>query len=203
MRVGIGALVGDVMARLGEIAGPCGSPASGSVACPEDIVALRARSFLGEEGSRLILEAPAVSDGSGLHDSDGMRISEPAAMRLMPCGLYGAEVRLPDGFLRLASVRMASWRKGVDSACSSGSAQWHRQWSSYPGIAGCPEAPRAYVDSDSGGLLLRAVGSAEADDALEWLTVWPVPSPDEEGCFHFPAALYPRLVGAIAGRLLQ
>ena len=198
MRVGIDGLVGDVMARLGELAAPCRSAESGSLAWPEDIVALRARSFLGEEGSRLIMEAPAGLDGAG-----GMRISEVAAMRLMPCGLYGAELRLPGGFLRLASVRMAGWRKGVDTAFSAGSAQWHRQWSSYPGIAGCPEAPRAYVDSDSGGLLLRAVGSVEADDALDWLTVWTVPALEEDGCFLFPETLYPQLVGAIAERLMQ
>lgn len=198
MRVGIDGFVSDVMARLGEIARPCGPQESCAVPWPEDIVALRARSFLGEEGSRLIMEAPA---GSACHG--GMCMAEVAAMRLMPCGLYGAEVRLPDGFLRLGSVMMAGWRKEVDSAASAGTAGWHRQWSPYPGIAGCPEEPRAYVDRDAHGLLLRAVGSPDADDPLEWLSVWTVPALDDDGCFLFPAALYPQLVGAVAGRLMQ
>lgn len=200
MRFTIERLQTDVMARLGEIARPQG-PLSGTSALdgvpwPEDIIGKRAASYLGEVGSKLIMEASASEFGSGVSDS-GREVS----WRLMPCGLYGAEVRLPGGFLRLVSVMMSGWRRSVVSAVMPESPEWSRQWSAEAGIAGCPERPRAYVDCDGAGSLLRLVGSESEEDALEWLCGWSVPSVNEEGEFEFPESLYGDLVGAITEKL--
>ena len=201
MRYSLHKLQTDVMARLGEIARPQGlaqsQSCSGDVPWPEDIIGLKARSLLPEVGAGLIREAPSGSDWTDPSDW-----SDPAAgMRELPCGLYAAEVRLPAGFLRLVSVKMSGWRGGVYSLPRPEMSDWNRQWSPHPAIAGCPEWPRAYLDSDSNGMLLRLVGSSTADDTPEWLHILTVPEVDEQGNFEFPAALYPELVGAIAEKL--
>lgn len=185
----------DVMARLGEIARPQSQLPESAVPCPEDIVALRAASLLDDVGSRLIREASLETLGAGVP------IEPEVMMRLMPCGLYGAILRLPEGFLRLTSVRMSGWRRSVSSIVFPESADWERQWSSETGIAGCPERPRAYIDSDREGRLLRLLGSVDSSDTLDKLGVWTVPSPGEDGGFDFPETLYAELVGTIAAKL--
>ena len=198
MKYSMTALQTDVMARLGEIARPQGALDSGGVPWPEDIVALRVSALLAEIGSRLLMDASAEALGGALRllsDSD-------VGMRLMPCGLYGAEVRLPEGFLRLASVKMAGWRRSVVDLIGPDSAEWAGQWSPEPGIAGCPDRPRAYLDRDSEGLLLRLVGSESGEDVPEWLGVVDVPVVDGAGGFDFPESLYPELVGNIARDLV-
>lgn len=199
MTYGIEQLVSDVMERLGEISRPH-TPSGGQVPedvgvpWPEEAVALKARGLLAAEGSRLLREASVDDLGCG-----GMDLSGVEAVKVsMPCGLYAAEVRMPEGYLRFAGARMSEWSRGATEVLERGSSGWSRQWSSEPGIAGCPVRPRAYLDSDSGGLLLRLVGSVSADDSLEWLGVWCVPELDAEGRFGFPAGLYFRLVEAIA-----
>ena len=191
-------LKSDVSARLGEIARPQGRLSESSVPWPEEIVALRAVSLLAECGSRLLREAPLVSLAGGADVSSECELR----MRVMPCGLYAAEVRLPGGFLRLESVRMSEWRRSVFTPVLPDSPKWSRQWSAEPGIAGCPGAPEVYVDSDGKGMLLRLVGSGSSDDSLAHLAVWRVPEPDEEGKFDFPESLYADLVADISGRLV-
>ncbi len=188
MRYNLQQLVSDVMARLGEIARPQSQLGDMGIPWPEDIVALRDGAVLGGVGARLILESPLEHLGAG------MPVEEVATMRSMPCGLYGAEVRLPEGFLRLVSVKMAGWCKGENAVYAPGTTDWNRQWSSFQGIAGCPEAPRCYIDSDGAGMVLRCLGSHDVDDTLEWLRVWTVPVVNELGEFEFPEALYPQLV---------
>lgn len=196
MRYDVGKLQADVMARLGEVDRPRSLSEVTDIPWPEDIVAMKAVAMLGEVGTRLIKDASVESLGNGVAVSCG-----EIAVLEMPCGLYGAEVRLPDGFLRLASVKMSGWRCGVCLTALPDSGEWSRQWSAEPGIAGCPARPRAYLDSDGAGCLLRLVGSESEEDALEWLTGWCVPAPDEEGCFDFPEVLYHHLVGAITEKL--
>ena len=195
MRYTVERLCADVMERLGETARPPLAPEGSDVPSPEDIVAMKVRSHLSEAGGKLISDAPAeLLEG-------GAVISGLPAMRLMPCGLYGAEVRLPVGFLRLVSVRMSGWRRSVVEAVAAESPEWGRQWSAEAGIAGCPEAPMAYLYSDADGLLLRLLGCGE-DDSLEWLAGWMRPEADGDGEFGFPGALYADLVSAISGRLI-
>lgn len=188
----------DVMARLGEIARPqsrlAGTSALDGVPWPEDVVAVKVGSLLGDVGSGLIREASLESLGSGGSGSDDYVVG----MREMACGLYGAEIRLPGNFLRVVSVRMAGWRGSVCEVAAAGSPEWIRQWSAEPGIAGCPDRPRAYFDSDGEGMLLRALGSESADDVLGWLRIWTVPEAGENGEFDFPEALYWELVGEIS-----
>lgn len=186
-------LLTDVMARLGEIARPVASRLldAGDVPWPEDIIGMKVRSLLPEVGSRLIREAPADLLGSP------PLVDWVTSSCLMPCGLYAAEIRLPDGFLRLTSARMSGWGRSVCSLVMPCSPEWNRQWSPETGVAGCPDRPQAYLDCDSGGLLLRLVGTETEDSELEWLGVWTVPTPSEEDAFVFPAPLYPRLVGAL------
>lgn len=206
MRYGIETLISDVMARLGEFPRPqqslpalssgSGSSLSG-IPGPQDVVALKVRSLLPEVGSRLIREAEVLPPPEEAPES---RTCVPS---LMPCGLYAAELQLPEDFLRLGSVKMGEWRHSVSEAAGPNDSGWECQWSSEPGIAGCPTRPRAYLDSGSAGLLLRLVGSEGGEDALEWLRVWRIPVADEEGRFRFPAVIYPELVSALTKRLSE
>lgn len=198
MRHSILKLQSDVMARLGEIARPQSALPVSGVPWPEDIIGLKVRSLLGETASMLIRKAPAESLGHGLSYVHG-----ETAMRKMPCGLYGAELPLPDGFLRLTSAKMAGWVCGVHSLILPGASDWSRQWSAEPGIAGCPERPRGYLDSTGGGLTVRLLGSESEDDMPEWLCGWCVPIISEEGEFDFPEGLYPELTATIAGRISE
>lgn len=183
----------DVMARLGEITGPQSQASVSDIPGPADVIRLMVRSLLMEEGAKLIREATPELLGSGVPVPVGK-----IAMKLMPCGLYGAEVRLPGGVLRMVSARMEAWERSAVSLTLPEAGDWNRQWSANPGIAGCPEAPRAYLDSDGEGMLVRLIGSESEEDTLEWLGVWCVPEPDEEGVFEFPEALYPPFVERIS-----
>ncbi|MDE7409046.1 MAG: hypothetical protein K2N09_03380 [Muribaculaceae bacterium] len=186
----------DVMGRLGEMArAPAQSvrlSALPGVPWPEDVISLKVTSLLGEVGSSLIMNAPRERLGSGL------RIETEPRIRLMPCGMYGAELRLPVDFLCLMSVRMSGWTRSVETLILPGTPEWSRQWSREPGIAGCPGRPLAFLDRDGDGLMIRVIGSEDPDDSLSWLSLWRVPAVDEEGGFDFPEALYADLVAAVA-----
>ena len=188
------------MARLGEMARPHARLQDDSdhteVPWPEDVVSIKAGALIADEGKRLIMESP--SEELGHH---GMDPCGDIVMRCMPCGLYGAEVRLPDGFLRMTSVKMSGWMHGIGALIPADSPEWHRQWSSEPGIAGCPAGPRAYTDRDGEGILLRLLGSENDEDHLVWLSGWSVPEIGDDDGFDFPVGLYAELVGRIAARL--
>lgn len=192
MKYSVARFSADVMGRLGEIARPQDQSDASDVPWPEDIVALRVRSLLGEIGTRLITGAPHERLG------DGVPLSGQASMRLMPCGLYAAEVPLPPGSLRLVSARMSGWIRNAVTSVLPGSPDWSRQWSAEPGIAGCPSAPRVYVDRDVTGLMLRLVGSVSEDDSPELVSVLTLPEPDGEDKFDFPEILYQDLIREIA-----
>lgn len=128
----------------------------------------------------------------------GETVDAEVLMRLMPCGLYAAEVDLPSRFLRLVSVGMAGWSRGVSRLLPPSSADWECQFSSEPGIAGCPSRPRAYIVAEGEGLRLRLLGSESADATLGWLRICTIPTPSS---FHFPPLLYPRLVSTLATKL--
>lgn len=205
MKYSLDILTRDVMARLGEFPRPRpslpGVSSPDSIPWSQDIIALKVRSLLPEVGSRLILEAPSPPEG-------GEAIESPASGgpgiwmgRCMPCGLYAAEIPLPDDFLRLESVKMGEWRHAVSQVIVAADSGWLRQWSPEVGIAGCPERPRAYLDRTASGPLLRLVGSHSVDDSLGWLRLWRVPIPDEDGCFDFPATLWGQLTSAIVSLL--
>lgn len=181
----------DVMARLGEIALPQPLFDSSEIPSSADIVSLKVESLLPEAGRRLILGAP--SEMLGLRGS----VDTEKFMRMMPCGMYAAEILLPDGFLRLVSVRMGEWERNASSLILPDTSQWECQWSGEPGIAGCPERPKVYLDCD----ILRAIGSVSESDTLMHLRFWSVPKADDAGNFLFPTSLYPALVGEIAASL--
>ena len=181
----------DVMARLGEIARPRPSGELPVIPAPADIICLKLESLLPEAGGNLINEASPELLGYGC------RIDTDMSMRLMPCGMYAAEIPLPDDFLRLVSVKMKEWERNAIRPVMPGSAQWDCQWSAEPGIAGCPGRPRSYLD----GNILRAIGSTKETDTLMYLRCWSIPNADDEGKFRFPTVLYPALVSEIAARL--
>lgn len=190
----------DVMARLGEIARPPITlpveSVSSDVPWPEDVVSMKVTSLLGVVGAKLIREAPAGLLGGGIAVGAG-----DVVIQLMPCGLYGAEIHVPEGFLRLVSAKMSGWVRSVNAVVMPESAEWGRQWSGEGGIAGCAERPRAYLDRDESGLLLRLVGCESEEDAVEWVNGWIVPEVDEGGGFEFPEGLYGELVSGIVGVL--
>lgn len=196
MRFSLHRLTADVMARLGETTrAPAQLSAFPGVPWPEDVISVKVASLLGEVGAALIMDAPRERLGSGLRNG-----IEPG-MRLMPCGLYGAEIRLPVGFLCLMSVRMSGWARSVETLIYPGTPEWSRQWSREAGIAGCPGRPLAYLDRDGDGLMIRVIGSEDPDDSLLWLSLWRVPAVDEEGGFDFPEALYAGLVAGVAEKI--
>lgn len=203
MKYDVEELTRDVMARLGESVRPRNplgesSGLDSGVPWPEDVVALRVRSMLAEVGGRLIRDAPVDLSGGGVGVSSGSGV----VRRLMPCGLYASELRLPGGFLRLVTARMSGWERGVSEVSAPGSPGWGCQWSLEEGIAGCPSRPRAYLDGDGEGAVLRLVGSVSETDALEYVSVWCVPAVDVSGKFDFPESLYGDLVERLSAGLL-
>ncbi|MDE6633100.1 MAG: hypothetical protein K2K23_08895 [Muribaculaceae bacterium] len=174
------------MVRLGEISRSQTSVAATDIPAPADIVAAKAAALLPEVGAKLIVEASrSLLEG-------GVDMEAEVAFRLMPCGLHAAEIRLPEEFLALTSLKMSGWERSVSRLVLPDEADWDCQWSEEPGIAGCQARPRVYLD----GNVLRAIGDG-ADAAIEWLRGWKIPSPGSDGKFHFPASLYPALVGGI------
>lgn len=196
MKYTLSRLQSDVMARLGEMVRPHSSSEI-DIPWPEEVVGMKVESLLGEIGAKLISESPLESLGGAVD----LPTDAVSAMRKMPCGLVGVDVKLPECFLRLVSVKMAGWKRSVSSAIAYGDPDWCRQFSFEPGIAGSPECPRAYLVSDGCGLLLRLSGSESADDSLEWLRFWTVPCVGDDGNFNFPESLYPLLVASIACHL--
>lgn len=184
-------LQSDVMVRLGEIAQPQPTLSATTIPGPADIVATKIKIMLPEIGSKLIRETSPDLLGNG-------EIAEPEfSMRKMPCGMYAAEIALPEGFLRMVSLKMESWSRSVGRLILSGSADGECQWSTESGIAGSPDRPRVYLDGD----IVRAVGSKTESDKIERFVCWQIPSVAEDGTFCFPAALYPILTSIIAAKL--
>ena len=182
------------MARLGEIARPQTScPAS--VPAPQDIIAVKAAALLPETGRALIAAAPSEMLGAGEPIAAGFE------MRMMPCGLYAACIRLPEGFVRMVSVKMRGWRVPAGRLILPGDPEFGCQWSAEPGIAGCVSRPRVYLAGGGDSLLLRALGSDTEEDEPEWVRGWNVPDAVDGSEFVFPSALYPRLVAEIAEKL--
>lgn len=177
-------LISDVMGRLGETAQPSPSDIPG----PGDIIALRVESLLPEIGERLLLEAPFAMLG------EGMPIATETTSRLMPCGLYAAEVGMPEDFVRFVSAKMDGWGRSVERIICAVDAEWGCQWSEEEGIAGCAARPRAYMVVSEAGRRLRLMGNVSASTTIEWMRVWVTPYAPE---FHFPSALYPQLIKEI------
>ncbi len=177
-------LVSDVMGRLGETA----SPSPSSIPGPADIIALRVENLLPEVGAKLLREAPQAMLGAG------MPIDATPTSRLMPCGLYAAEVPIPEDFVRFLSAKMIGWERSVDRLISPGDSEWGCQWSEEPGIAGNPSRPRIYMSESSSSRILRLIGSKEATDTVAWLRAWRIPRGQS---FHFPTPLYENLVKEI------
>lgn len=183
----------DLLARLGEITRSQTSLSIPDIPSTEDIVGIKAESILPYVGKRMILNSPQELLGSGEKISTGISIKKTR------CGLYGAEITLPDGFLRLENIKMTEWSRQVCRLILQGSQEWACQWSEEKGIAGCPEYPKAYLDGD----IVRAIGSVEESDTLECFRCWRVPEPNEMGEFYFPEALYPDLVSEIATAIIE
>ena len=193
MRYSIDQTAEDVMSALGETSGV--SPSSGMAGIPtlRDILKRKISSFLPEAGKKLLVEASAemLAGAEDYH-------AEVSA-RKVPAGLYAVDIPLPEDFVRLVSLRMRSWQRGVDKVFTSASDCFQRQYSAEPGIAGCPSRPQAYL----GNGILTAIGSETASDTLEHLHLWRIPLPDSAGNFHFPAPLYPDLLTRLLSLISQ
>lgn len=190
-------LQSDVMSRLGENPRPLVSYEGLDIPSPANVIRKKIASLLPEIGSRLIMDSP--SDRLGV----GEPIEEVATMRKMPCGLFAGEVALPEDFLRLVAVKMEGWKRNVAQAICSSDMEWNRQWSAEAGIAGCPDAPRAYLVCEENAMKLRLMGSEEGIGSLEFLRICRSPSPDAAGTFHLPQALYPPLISEIVTAIIS
>lgn len=185
-------LSADVLGRLGE------QPVADLPAdLPTVAEALerKLRAALPEVGTMLISDAPAGKLGAG--GEYGGISGLQAEARRMPCGLYGFDVEVPADFVRLVRMRMASWERDAHEAAMPGDEQHQRQYSPEAGIAGCGSRPRVYLNFGRHGMVLTAVGSEDATDALSGLGLWRMPIADSAGKFQFPAPLYPALVSAM------
>lgn len=179
MTYNISTLIEDVKALVGEIA--------------DELTPMIVR-LLPEIGTSIIMNAPMARLG------DGIPAATDTTSRLMPCGLHAIEIGLPNNFLRLISVKIPEWDHPANRLILPDDASWECQWSSEPGIAGCPARPRAYLDSDNEGRILRLIGSTNPDATPSYLQILTIPhAPD----FHFPTHLYPELLRAIVASLCK
>ncbi|MDE6696549.1 MAG: hypothetical protein K2K25_06685 [Muribaculaceae bacterium] len=178
----------DVMSRLGENPQPQPSYEGLDIPAPIDVIRQKILSLLPEIGSRLIREASSDSLG------DGEVIDVSVVMRKMPCGLFAAEVKIPEDFLRVVSVKMSGWTRSVNQIIMPGDKEWSRQWSAEPGIAGNPDCPKAYIASADRGLILRLIGSEDEDDILDWVRICRFRTPENDASFYFPSSLYSALI---------
>ncbi|MDE6018872.1 MAG: hypothetical protein K2G85_08695 [Muribaculaceae bacterium] len=186
----------DVMARLGEIPRPLSLHESEDIPSACEVMRNVISSLLPCEGTKLIKEANQEMLGGG---EEWAGIVEK---RLMPCGLYAAEVGLPESFLRLVSAKLSCWRRSVCRLISPGDPEWPRQWSSEPGIAGNPDRPRVYLDGDGDCLKLRMSGSEDPDYEIDRVCICAIPAVGEDGGFMFPPSLYVDLVDKISGKII-
>lgn len=185
-------LLSGVMARLGEIS-PSPSPClCEGLPSTTDMLKERVASLLPSIGKGLIAQASPGELGGGED------MAAEADMVLLPCGLYAADIPVPDGFLRFVSARMGEWNRAVVAVADPGSGSWSRQWSAEESIAGSPSLPRAYLCHADGVRVVRLVGSTSVSDTLLWLRGWGIPRPDAEGSFSFPRLLWPDLITKIA-----
>lgn len=190
MEYSIDQLRDDVLLRKGEtrmeaLQGMQGVP---TVA---DVVEAKVRSLLPEVGRRLILEAPSERlVGAEKYESVGVA-------RKLSNGLYVFEFTIPDDFLRLVSMRMASWRSMVHSVVTPDLKSYCRRFSDEPGISGCQSRPKVYLCDN----ILSAYSSDSSSDAPEHFLYWRLPIADKNGKFRFPASLYPDLVATISDKL--
>ncbi len=185
----------DVMARLGENSRSQPSPENPDILTPEEAIRAMTSALLPGVGASLIREASAWQLGGGVEQKP------VAVMRKMPCGLYAADIAHPDSFLRLVSVKMSGWRRCVSRVVMPEDPGWSRQWSEESGIAGNPDNPMVYLTSGGDGSVIRLMSSRAADDAVEWLRGWSIPSVETDGTFDFPERLYSELTKNIASNL--
>lgn len=188
-------LIDDLLAWMGEAA-PAASPAgiSGAMDVP---TALRRKAsvLLPAVGSLLILEAPAAMLPGAEHYAGNVEL------RRAGCGLYAADLSLPEDMVRIVSVKMAGWNRTLERFEEADSAAYGCQWSQHPAIAGNPDRPKGYLRHGNGGRILTVIGSVGAGDAPEHLLLWRVPKVDVGGSFRFPAPLYPELVEKLSAEL--
>lgn len=183
------------MTRLGENARPPLASAPAGIPTNRRRMEEKIMALLPEAGSSVILRgAPHQLGGA-----ESLRLA--ATMIRLPCGLYAATLPLPEDFLRLVRLRMASWAVGVGSAIGEGSGEWRRRWSAEPSIAGSPASPAAYLEAGDEGPTLIASGSDTEEDRVAECLIWRVPRADGEGNFRFPAALLPDLASELSSRL--
>lgn len=101
-------LQSDVMARLGENVQPPASEFQFSFPSAAEVISLKIKSLLPIVGRRLLAEASLAELGGA------EAIDTAATMKLMPCGLYAAEISLPENLARIVSVKMVSWKRDVE-----------------------------------------------------------------------------------------
>lgn len=193
MTYSIERLADDVLALLGENArSPSVSLATGDVPSVRSRIERRIAALLPEIGSEQIAGAPVTVLGGG------EPLTAEVEFRRLPCGLYGADVGLPDDVVRVAAVKMASWERAVSEPIPASSGESGREWSKEPGIAGNPIRPHAYLSIGERGRKLTLCGSETEADRLEICLVWRIPGADGEGKFRYPEILVPALAARIA-----
>lgn len=191
MEYTVSQLCDDVLASLGEMRDDV---SDSDVLSMARILERKIAAMLPEAGARLMRESPHELLG-GAETLAGAETS----VRRMESGLYALDIMLPEDFLRLVEVRLSGWKRAVHDVSVPGTPLFSCQWSREPAIAGCPEKPRAYMSASGAGWRLTAAAVGSVSPEVESLLVWRIPRADSLGRFLFPSALYPGLVGVIAG----
>lgn len=185
----------DLMARMGEAPVGVSPPSEWGDMTLASQVRRKAAALLPYVGKQLIMSAALPQLGGAEHHVGD------TTMRKMECGLYGADIALPEDVARIVSVKMRSWSREVQEIAEPGSGGYECQWSEEPGIAGSAERPKGYLLHGGGGLALRAIGSESPDDTPEHLLLWRQPKVDIEGKFRFPASIYPELIEKLSAEI--
>ncbi|MDE6341284.1 MAG: hypothetical protein K2K93_03110 [Muribaculaceae bacterium] len=190
-------LVADVLALMGETAATSAEAAAiFPGADPREAVSRKVAALLPGAGSTLIADA----DVKDLADAPLLTLT--ASKRLMPSGAYAGVATLPAGFLRAVAVRMECWADDARHIFGAGCHLTPRLWNPEPGIAGTPTAPLAYILAGSEGLQIWGMASPSDSTESLLLRCWSIPTPDAEGTFHFPGALYAALAARIASQMM-
>lgn len=195
----------DVMALSGENPRQLESFGATSGIWTYDAHSLRIRALLPICGRTLLSEASRQLLGGG------EEMTPQYTCKKMPCGLYAVDIELPATTVRIVSIYIPGWERDLSKLITPDSAEWNRQWSAEPCIAGCSSNPIAYIDASTGGIRLRAMSidkpfaqEAEYDDensGKPLVAVWKLPEVDEDDNFQFPEGIYMELVREIGKQI--
>lgn len=105
-------------------------------------------------------------------------------------------IKLPDDFLRLASVKMSDWARPVTEITPPDSKCMPYQYSRWEGVRGNQWKPVATIETESEGKVMKLYSSREGAK-LDRFIYLPVPKIDSDGCIDIPDSLLPEITNRL------